>query len=236
MYRKLLLLFVIALLVMTTGCTTPVPDSPPTVQPTLPATGSLELSSVPPGSEIYLDGVYRGTTPSVIPDVPAGTHTLELRYREYHSWSASVVVQGGITSYMNATLSPVVTQTSVPTTEPTPIPTTPMPKTVAGCWKFEHTDGNTTIAYSYELKSSGTGWMYGTKTTPRITETMQPVSVTWSLDPNSAVVTIVEANPPNPADPNTTVLTYDENADILDGGGKGTVLINFVRVPCWSIP
>ena len=32
------------------------------------------------------------------------------------------------------------------------------------------------------------------------------------------------------------VLTYDENADILDGGEKGTVIIHFVRIPWWSIP
>jgi hypothetical protein len=236
MYRKLLLFFVITLLVISSGCTTPVADSLATVQPTLPATGSLELSSVPPQSEIYLDGVYRGTTPSIIPDVSTGTHTLEFRSREYHSWSASVVVQGGIRSYINATLSPVVTQTPVPTTEPTPVPTTPVPKTVAGCWKLEHTVGNTTYTYMYDLKASGTGWMYGIKTTPTTRETPPPESVLWSIDPNTMVVTIVEANPPNPADPNTTVLTYDENADILDGGGKGMVLILFVRVPCWSIP
>ena len=35
---------------------------------------------------------------------------------------------------------------------------------------------------------------------------------------------------------NSEVLTYDENADILDGGEKGTVIINFVRIPWWSIP
>ena len=35
---------------------------------------------------------------------------------------------------------------------------------------------------------------------------------------------------------NSEVLTYDENADILDGGEKGTVIILCVRVPCWSVP
>jgi len=35
---------------------------------------------------------------------------------------------------------------------------------------------------------------------------------------------------------NGEVLTCDENADILDGGEKGTVIIHYVRVPCWSIP
>jgi hypothetical protein len=229
MYRELLLLFVITLLVITSGCTTTIPNTQPSVQPT---TGSLNISSTPQGSEIYLDGVYRGTTPSTIPDVPNGSHYLELRYREYNSWSKSVEIQGGNTSYVDATLSPIVTQTSVPTTEPTARPTTPVPKTVGGCWKFEHSTGNTTFAYIYELKSSGTGWMYGTKTSPTKTESMTPESITWSIDPHSAVVTILEANPRDPADPDTWVLTYDENADILDGGEKGQVFMIYVRVPC----
>jgi PEGA domain len=232
MYRKLLLFFVMSLLVISSGCTTPVPDSPAPVQPTLPATGSLELSSVPPQSEIYLDGVYRGTTPSIIPDVSTGTHTLEFRSREYHSWSASVVVQGGIRSYINATLSPVVTQTPVPTTEPTARPTTPMPKTVAGCWELEFTNGNATITYNYELEARQTGWFWGTRKTPTLTETVGPFGVTWSLDPNTSVITILQADPNDPAKIHTTVLTYDEHADILDGGGKGTVPMIFVRVPC----
>jgi hypothetical protein len=229
MYRKLLLLFVITLLVITSGCTTTVPDSQPSVQPT---TGSLEISSTPQGSEIYLDGVYRGTTPSTIPEVSNGTHKIELRYREYNSWSKSVEIQRGSKSYVDATLSPIVTQTSVPTTDPTARPTTPMLKTVVGCWKFEHSIGNATIAYTYDLQSDGTGWMYGTKTSPTKIESMNPESVTWSKDPNSAMVTILEANPRDPADPDKWVLTYDENADILDGGEKGQVFMIYVRVPC----
>ena len=42
MNRKLLLLFALTLLVIATGCTTPVPYSPAPVKPTLPATGSFD--------------------------------------------------------------------------------------------------------------------------------------------------------------------------------------------------
>lgn len=228
MNRKLLLLFALTLLVIATGCTTPVPYSPAPVKPTLQATGSFELSSVPSGSEIYLDGVYRGTTPSHIPDVSPGTHTLELRSREYYSWSAAVVVQTGITSYIDAELVPVVTHTFVPT----PVPTKPVPKTVAGCWQLEIFDGNKTVTYSYELETPGTGWIWGTRKTPTLTETVGPESVTWSLDPNTEVITILQAYTNDPTKFHTTVMTYDENADILDGGGKGNVPMIFVRVPC----
>ena len=60
-----------------------------------------------------------------------------------------------------------------------------------------------------------------TNTSPTITGSMQPERVTWSKDPNSAEVTILEANPDDHSDPDKWVLTYDENADILDGGEKG---------------
>jgi hypothetical protein len=109
---------------------------------------------------------------------------------------------------------------------------TPVPKTVAGCWKFEASVGDAIIVYSYDLQPDGTGWMYGTKTSPTKTESMQPERVTWSQDPDSAVVKILEANPGDPADPDTWILTHEENADILDGGEKGGVLIHYVRVPC----
>lgn len=238
--RKFFLLFGIALLVITSGCTTTVPFAQPSAQPTTepgvqptiqPATGSLELSSTPEGSEIYLDGVYRGTTPSIIPGVQSGPHTLELRYHDYTSWSESVEIQGGTRSNVNATLSPIATQTSVPTTKPTAKPTTPMPKTVVGCWKFEHSIGDTTIVYTYDLQSDGTGWMNGTRTTPTTSESMSE-RVRWAKDPNSAAVTILEANPSDPLDPDKWVLAYDENADILDAGEKGQVLMIYVRAPC----
>jgi hypothetical protein len=123
----------------------------------------------------------------------------------------------------------------VPTTLLTKVPIavpTPLPKTVVGCWKFEHSVGDTTYSYSYDLQPGGTGWMYGTKTSPTIRESMQPERVTWSKDPDSAVVMILEANPVDPADPDRWVLTYDEHADILDGGEKGNVMLIYVRTPC----
>jgi hypothetical protein len=234
MYRKLSLLFLVTLLVLVSGCTTIMPRTLPPVEAT---TGSLDISSTPSGSAIYVDGVNKGITPMILSDVTAGSHMLELRYPSYTSLKKSVEIKAGTTSYVDASLSPIVVPTSlptmIPTTKPTPVPTTPpVPKTLAGCWKLENTTGNTTFFYMFEFELAGTGWMTGTKTSPLKTESMQPLAITWSKDPQSALVTVVDANPSNPADPDRWVMTYNEKADILDMGEKGHMLMIYKRVPC----
>ncbi len=44
------------------------------------AKGTLNFSSSPSGAQIYLDSQYQGTTPSTLPGVNLGDHTLEYRY------------------------------------------------------------------------------------------------------------------------------------------------------------
>ena len=238
MYMKMSLLFVAALLVLVSGCTTTLPRALPSEGGT---TGSLDISSTPSGSAIYVDGVNKGITPMILSDVPAGSHMLELWYPGYTSLKKSVEIKAGTTSYVDASLSPIIVPTSlpttvpttIPTTKPTPVPTTsPMPKTLAGCWKFENTTGNTTFFYMFEFQPAGTGWMTGTKTSPLKTESMQPLAITWSKDPQSALVTVVEANPSNPADPERWVMTYNEKADVLDMGEKGHMILIYKRVTC----
>jgi hypothetical protein len=67
--------------------------------------GSLHLTSSPSGAEVYLDNQFRGSTPSTIPDVVLGSHTLEFRYPGYQSWSKSITVSSG-SSYYYAELIP----------------------------------------------------------------------------------------------------------------------------------
>jgi hypothetical protein len=236
MYRKLSLIFVVVLLVLVSGCTTTLPRASPSDA----TTGSLDISSIPQGSEIYVDGVYKGTTPKILSDVPAGSHFLELRYAGYTSLKKSVEIKAGTISYVDASLSPIVVPTSlpttvpttIPTTKPTPVPTTPIPKTLAGCWKFENTSGNTTFFYMFEFEHGGSGWLSGTKTSPLKSESMQPQAITWSKDPQSALVTVIEANPINPADPDRWIFTYNEKSDVLDMGEKGHMIMIFKRVTC----
>ena len=236
MYRKLSLFFVVALLVLVSGCTQTLPRASPSEA----TTGSLEISSTPSGSEIYIEGVYKGTTPLVLSDITTGPHMLELRNPGYTSLKKSVEIKAGTTSYVDTSLSPLVVPTSlpstlsttIPTTKPTPVPTTPVPKTLTGCWKFENTTGNTTFFYMLEFEPMGSGWMTGTKTSPLKTESLQPMAITWSKDPMSALVIAVEANPINPADPDRWVMTYNEKADVLDMGEKGHMNMIFKRVRC----
>jgi hypothetical protein len=68
-------------------------------------TGTLQLTSSPEGAEIYLDSQYRGTTPSTIPDVALGAHTLEFRKAGYVSYSMAISVPSGPSQY-SAALSP----------------------------------------------------------------------------------------------------------------------------------
>ncbi|HSQ93281.1 MAG TPA: PEGA domain-containing protein, partial [Methanoregula sp.] len=84
-------------LVLVAGCTAPAPQDTPAETP---VTGSLVVSSTPPGAEVYLDNVYRGTTPVTVIDL-AGFHTVELRLRDYQSWSKSIQIDAGTRAYVD---------------------------------------------------------------------------------------------------------------------------------------
>ena len=71
--------------------------------------GTLNLTSSPSGSEVYLDNQYHGTTPVTIPDVVAGSHTLEYRHSGYNVWSTTITVTPGLSNYYAA----LATQTNV---------------------------------------------------------------------------------------------------------------------------
>jgi len=64
--------------------------------------GTLNLTSSPSGSEVYLDNQYHGTTPVTIPEVVAGSHTLEYRHSGYKSWSTAITVTSGSSNYYAA--------------------------------------------------------------------------------------------------------------------------------------
>ena len=106
------LVILLITLVLIAGCTTPLPkDSATDIQ----TTGSVEVSSTPAGAEVYLDNVYKGTTPVTIIGQP-GSHILELRLRDYQSWSKSIQIVEGTKVYQDTVLAPVPVLTSLPTT------------------------------------------------------------------------------------------------------------------------
>jgi hypothetical protein len=90
MIRKILVLIFVSILLA--GCITSQP----------PEKGTLQLTSLPAGAEIYLDQQYQGSTPSTISGVVPGSHTLEYRSIGYKSWKATITVPSGTSNYFAA--------------------------------------------------------------------------------------------------------------------------------------
>jgi hypothetical protein len=89
--------------------------------------GTIQLTSSPSGAEIYLDHQFQGSTPSTIPNVVPGNHTLEFRYPGYQSWADTISVPAG-TSHFFAALTPtanIQSQTTI-----APVTTTPAQVTI----------------------------------------------------------------------------------------------------------
>jgi len=71
------------------------------------AKGTLQFTSSPSGSEVYINNQFRGSTPCTIADIEPGNYTLEMRYPGYQSWSADIVISSG-TSNFYAALIPLL--------------------------------------------------------------------------------------------------------------------------------
>jgi hypothetical protein len=72
--------------------------------PVLP--GTLDLQSVPDGASVSVNGDHRGTTPLLISDLPPSTYAVTFSKTGFLDMTAQVVVQGGKTSEVIATLPP----------------------------------------------------------------------------------------------------------------------------------
>jgi hypothetical protein len=92
-----------------------------TINDVATANGTVAFSSNPNHAGIYLDNVYKGTTPLTLDNVTPGTHTIMYRISGYDDLSKSYTVTAGQSTdaymYLHAT--------SITTTEPTPIYTVP---------------------------------------------------------------------------------------------------------------
>jgi hypothetical protein len=68
--------------------------------------GSLSVSSSPSGATVYVDGVYRGVTPTTVGNLQAGTHPVELAKAGYKGWQGQATINAGETTYLSPTLQP----------------------------------------------------------------------------------------------------------------------------------
>jgi len=77
--------------------TTTVPGTPATIQAT-PATGSLSVTTSPPGALVYIDGQMKGVSPATIPGLSPGTHTIRLILDGYQDLETTTEITAGSTA------------------------------------------------------------------------------------------------------------------------------------------
>lgn len=72
-----------------------------------PATnGRVNVMSQPSGAEVYIDNLFRGYSPVVVPDIAPGSHPITLKVPGYSEWMSTVQVNAGETAQVSATLTP----------------------------------------------------------------------------------------------------------------------------------
>lgn len=78
----------------------------------LPAYGSIRVSSVPPGADIYLDDDFKGKTPLTMNTIANGNHAIKIMLGSYWDWVQDVTVLGDSPT-ISANLIPITTATTV---------------------------------------------------------------------------------------------------------------------------
>lgn len=66
--------------------------------------GTLEVSSIPSGAEVYVDGVDMGISP-LVKHLSAGSHTILLSLSGYNDYSTTVTMTNGVTIQLPVTLT-----------------------------------------------------------------------------------------------------------------------------------
>jgi hypothetical protein len=95
----------------------------------IPAIGTLSISSIPSGANIYLDNEYKGLTPLVMKNVENGDYVILVRHTGYQDWRQNIVVNGDSQSYSArlvtypATTTPPFTFPTLTTASPAPVAT-----------------------------------------------------------------------------------------------------------------
>jgi hypothetical protein len=77
----------------------------PTVTGAAPGTGSLSVTTVPPGALVYVDGTIKGITPTTIPMLSAGSHEVVLILDGYEDLKTTIVITEGATAEYSTGMS-----------------------------------------------------------------------------------------------------------------------------------
>jgi hypothetical protein len=101
----------------------------PTPTPT-PSIGSLVISSVPSGANIFIDNAYKGLTPLTVDNIQNGNRLVLIKLNGYQDWSRNVVVMANsqtisasLVTSTDTSASQTATITTIQTKEPTAITT-----------------------------------------------------------------------------------------------------------------
>ncbi len=78
-------------------------DSKPAGKPAEPAKGTVNVSSNPPGADVFVDGDFVGNCPASLKLAP-GKHTVTIKMSSYRDWSREITVQSGSEVQLSANL------------------------------------------------------------------------------------------------------------------------------------
>ncbi len=67
-------------------------------------TGSLAVTSDPPGAEVYIDDGFKGVSPVTIAGLSAGNHSISLRLQGYEDTTSNITIAAGQTGRFPALL------------------------------------------------------------------------------------------------------------------------------------
>ena len=91
---------------------TPVTTDPPPVftaaagTAAIPGTGTLAVTTNPPGAQVIIDGVLRGASPATIPGLTAEPHMLRLEREGYQVMTVPFTIDDGKTTDYSTALVP----------------------------------------------------------------------------------------------------------------------------------
>jgi PKD repeat protein len=73
--------------------------------PAVPGTGTLNVNTEPAGAKIFIDDILRGTSPTTVADLSAGSHTIRLEREGYYNMTVPVGITGGKTTEFSTSLT-----------------------------------------------------------------------------------------------------------------------------------
>jgi hypothetical protein len=76
-----------------------------TTSPQITGSGSLSVTTTPPGAQVYVDGGMKGITPTTIPGLSPGAHAIVLKMGGYQDLTTSITITSGQLSEYSTGLS-----------------------------------------------------------------------------------------------------------------------------------